>query len=464
MPVEGVMLRTQLLKWLALPLAVLFVADTTASYWMALRFAQQAYDRALVEMAREVSLHLRVTGGSLWLDLPAPAFEVLFNDPSDRIYHDVVTPDGKRVAGTPLPSPRGMHSTSRETLYDGRVEDADVRLVEIAVPPDGRTGRPAAIVRVAETTVRRGALAREMLMGMIVPQILVIGIAGIVVWSGVLRGLAPLEKLRASVIARRPHDVSRVPTEGVPGEVQPLLAAINELLGRLDGVVTLQRRFVADAAHQLKTPVAALVAQLELATRERDPARMQEQLLDVGSGLERLSRLVSQLLSLARNEPDAAGAVAIRPIDLGAVVLEAASAWVPEALKRHIDLGYEGPESPVPIDGDPLRLRELLDNLLDNAIRYTTEGGRVTVRLESGPPPAVRIADDGPAIAPADRSRIFERFHRLLGSPGDGSGLGLAIAQEIAHLHGAEINLDDDTDGVGNVFSVVFPGGRHTTG
>jgi two-component system sensor histidine kinase TctE len=215
---------------------------------------------------------------------------------------------------------------------------------------------------------------------------------------------------------------------------------------------------VSDAAHQLKTPVAALEAQCEVALRERDPGSLRAEVRKLQPGFARLSRLVSQLLSLARNEPEAVRAVALAALDLNAVALEAATAWVPEALKKRIDLGFEGAARTVTVQGDPVRLRELLDNLLDNAIRYTPDGGRVTVRVAAAPAPAVTVNDDGPAIPPEERGRVFERFHRLLGSSRDGSGLGLAIAQEIARLHGAAITLSDDADGVGNSFSVSFPG------
>jgi two-component system sensor histidine kinase TctE len=173
--------------------------------------------------------------------------------------------------------------------------------------------------------------------------------------------------------------------------------------------------------------------------------------------LDRMSRLVSQLLSLARNEPEAVRAVTLAPLDLNALALETATDWVPEARKRRIDLGFEGDTGPVMVQGDAVRLRELLDNLLDNAVRYTAEGGRVTVRVRAAPAPSVAVNDDGPGIPAHERGRVFERFHRLLGNAQEGSGLGLAIAQEIARLHGAEITLSEDTDGVGNTFSVIFP-------
>lgn len=456
---EGVFLRGQLLKWLAIALALLFTADTIASYWMAQTLAGRAYDRALVEMARDLSLHLhRVDASdSIQLDLPPPALALLFNDPNDRIFHEVATPGDERVAGRALPRPAMSAATPGEMLYDGQVDGEPVRVVQLTVASEQETGRPAAVVRVAQTLVQRTTLAREMLLGMVLPQVLLIALAAAVVWVGVVLGLRPLEAVRASVLSRSPQDLGLMPLEGVPGEVRPLLHAINGLLQRLDGLLALQRRFLADAAHQLKTPVAALLAQIEVAMREKDPDRRQEQLQALNAGLSRLGRLMSQLLSLARNEPEGVSAVRLVPVDLSGLALEAASAWVPEALRRGIDLGLEGSDASITVQGDALRLRELLDNLLDNAIRYSSEGGHVTVRMEDGTRPAVHIADDGPTILPADRELIFERFHRTLGSPGDGSGLGLAIAREIAQIHDAEIVLAADPDGIGNVFSIVFP-------
>ena len=165
-----------------------------------------------------------------------------------------------------------------------------------------------------------------------------------------------------------------------------------------------------------------------------------------------------QLLSLARNEPGALDTVQLQPLDLHAFALEASMEWVPQAIRRNIDLGFEGADQPLMIDADGDRLRELVNNLIDNAIRYSEQGGRVTVRTARAPDGhgQLSVSDDGPRIPLAERERIFERFHRWLGAQADGSGLGLAIVSEIASLHGAHITLEEDTDGVGNTFSVFF--------
>jgi two-component system sensor histidine kinase TctE len=452
------MLRRQLLAWLLVPLSVLLFVDTFVSYRVALEFARRAYDRSLVEIARDLSLHVRQANGTATLDLPPEARRILLEDPDDRVFHSVVDAGGRSVSGEgvlPAP-PAAAHADGNESFYDAAVNGRPVRVVELRMPAP-RAGVPhGAIVRVAETLNRRNELAREILLSVILPQALLLAVAGIVVWVGVAHGLTPLERLRRAVAARSHLDWRPVATDDVPGEVRPLLQAIDELVARLDHAHTLQSRFISDAAHQLKTPVAALKANVELAMRETDAQRAAQALAAANAGLDRISRLISQLLSLARNEPDAAASISLAPVDLGALVLEAATEWVPAALERRIDLGFEAAAVPVTVRGDRARLRELLDNLIDNAVRYTPDDGRVTVRVDAHPP-SVQIDDDGPRIPPEERQRVFERFHRLLGDAHGGSGLGLAIAREIARIHGAAITLRDDDDGTGNTFKVEFP-------
>lgn len=449
-------LRTQLIRLLLFPLLVLLAADAVVSYRVANAFAQRAYDKALVDVARELTLQVRADAGGLRLDLPESARRILLEDPHDRVYFELADRDGRRVSGVDIAEPPAARTATSaagdEVLYDSAVGADRVRAVQVRMH-----GAEGAIVRVAETLAKRDELAGDILASVVFPQVLLILLAATLVWFGVRRGLEPLEQLQRAIAARSHRDRSPLDVREVPGEVRPLVASINALLGRLDNVLDLQSRFIADAAHQLKTPVAGLQAQVELLGRAGLPAAAGDIHARLHVGVERLSRLVSQLLALARNEPDAVRSLAFEALDLDALVLDIASSWVPVALERGIDLGFEGGGRPVVVRGDAGRLRELFDNLVDNAIRYSRAGGRVTVRVEGDPAPRVSIADDGPRIAEADRRRIFERFHRLLGT-GDGSGLGLAIAQEIAGLHNATISLrDDERDGVGNVFTVAFP-------
>ncbi|HYC48973.1 MAG TPA: sensor histidine kinase N-terminal domain-containing protein [Burkholderiales bacterium] len=449
------LLRTKLLRWLLVPLLLLLTADTVVSYWFALRFSDRAHDRALLEMAREASIHLRGEAGRLRFDMPEPARAVIFTDLTDTLYYEITTATGALIDGKPIAAPRRGRGSRAELVYDSEIDGVPVRVAELWVATQPGTRDADAAIRIAETKVKRGELTREIMFSVVVPQVLLIVFAGVLVWVGVVRGLSPLTALQDAIASRSYRDRSPVVVSEVPGEVQPLIDEINQLLDRLDDALTMQDRFIADAAHQLKTPVAALQAQLELALSEPDPQRTRESLAKVAAGLERLSHLVSQLLALARNEPEAARTMMLARVDLAALVFEATADWVDAALGKSIDLGFEGEKDGVSVEGDPVRLRELLDNLLDNAVRYTPEGGRVTVRV-SGAPPSVSVSDDGPTIPTSDRQRIFQRFYRVLGTTERGSGLGLAIAQEIAHLHGARITPSDDLDGTGNTFTVSF--------
>jgi two-component system sensor histidine kinase TctE len=331
-------------------------------------------------------------------------------------------------------------------------------MVAARLPLVDAPGAPAVLVQVAETLRKRERLAWEMVANVVLPELLLIAITALVVWFGVSRGLQPLQRLRRAVSDRSHLDLSPVDLQDVPGEVRPLVQEVNDLMGRLARTFDFQNRFVADAAHQLKTPVSGLKAQIELALRETDPQRVQHSISQLYISADRLSRLVAQLLSLARNEPGALQSLQLQPLDLNAFALEVGMDWAPHAIKRGIDLGFEGAEAPLVIDADRDRLRELINNLIDNAIRYSQPGGRVTVRAQATPDGHCQLAisDDGPRIPVEERDRIFERFHRLLGTPEDGSGLGLAIVSEIATLHGARITLEEDTDGIGNTFSVFF--------
>jgi two-component system, OmpR family, sensor histidine kinase TctE len=463
MPPEGMLLRTQLLRWLVVPLIALLAADAAVSYLLAHRVAQDAQDKALREIARDLALQVRRdAAGALVLDLPEAARRMLLDDPEDRIAYEVVDAQGRRVAGQAVepasPQDRPGHPVrpgrQGELLYDTELEGSPARAVQWPLPD--APGAPGALLRVAETRQQRDATARAILAAVVLPQMLLIALAAGIVRFGINRGLRPLQDLQQAVAERSHKDLSPIDGARVPGEVQPLVQSVNALLVRLDEVLTLQSRFIADAAHQLKTPVSGLKAHIELLARNPEPAEREALVGRLEVGAERLSRLVSQLLTLARNEPEAARMIDFRPVDLGALVLDTAANWVPQALKHGIDLGLEAGEETVLVQGDASRLRELFDNLIDNAIRYSQPGGRVTVQVSADPAPTVVVSDDGPRIPPQEQQRVFERFHRLLGS-GEGSGLGLAIAQEIARLHQARILVQDDADGIGNRFSVVFP-------
>jgi two-component system sensor histidine kinase TctE len=448
-------LRGKLLRGLLVPLSVLFLLDAAGSYYMAARLSQRVYDGELTEIARELALHVRRDAGTLAYDLSSDAERSLLLDQYDQVSFAVRGPDGRLLAGDAELAAQDGAGTApgADRFADAALRGVPVRVATLHA---AAAGVPVTVA-VAETRVKREMLARQMFLGIVLPQLVLILIAGLLVWIGVARGLAPLRQLREAVAARSHRDLSPLSAGEVPAEVHPLLTALNELLARLGEVLSFQNRFIADAAHQLRTPVAGLKAHIEVALREEDPRQMRQSLAHLYTSVERLSRLVSQLLSLARNEPNTLRSIELVPLDLAKLACDVTMQWVPAAYRRNIDLGFEGPASNVAVQGDAVRLTELLNNLLDNAVRYSRDGGRVTVRVHAVPAPALCVSDDGPTIPPAERTRVFERFHRLLGTHADGSGLGLAIVREIATLHGAQIVLDEDPDGEGNRFTVTFP-------
>jgi len=278
------------------------------------------------------------------------------------------------------------------------------------------------------------------------------------VWYGGGRGLAPLSDLRRDIEQRAPRDLSPLSESPVPSEVQPLIHAMNGFLERLSASISAQQRFIADAAHQLRTPVAGLKTQTELALRQTQAIEARATLDQLHAATDKLTRLINQLLSLARAEPDARRAGEPGQINLSELARELTTEWVPRALAQGIDLGFDGPSDGAFIDGDAFLLREMLTNLLDNAVRYTHSGGHVTVRVAIEREAIVLgVEDNGPGIPESERERVFERFYRVLGTGVEGCGLGLSIVREIALRHRADITLDAGADGKGTRVRVRFP-------
>ena len=445
-------LRSKLLHWLLVPLCLVLVVDVIGSYVAVRAIVRSIYGGELAEIARELVLHVRVDGSRTGFDLSSEAERTLLLDEYDEVYYAVHGASGRLIAGRgdlPFFPPAGGALAFADATYAGTP-------VRIAVLPHAVGGRPV-MIEVAETTSKRTRLARMLLLGVALPQVGLILLAALLVWLGVARGLAPLEHLRRAVAARSHLDMSALDPHGIPAEVHPLIVAINDLMRRLAGVLDFQARFIADTAHQLRTPVAGLKAHIEVALREKTLSQTRAALAHLYTSAERLSRLVAQLLSLARNEPHSARTENFARLDFNKLAFDTTTEWVAQAYARKIDLGFEGAEREVPVWGDATRLAELINNLVDNAIRYTPPGGRVTVRVRAEPEPQLVVSDDGPRIPVEERERVFERFHRLLGTRAEGSGLGLAIVRDIAALHRARIDLLDDVDGVGNTFIVSFP-------
>ena len=438
-------LRSGLLLRLLVPMCTVLLVSGLLSYTLALRFARASYDRSLLETARWLAQQVHVRDAVPSIDLPQAVIGLLLWDGEEHIRYQVASRRLGVIAGDrQLPAPEHDGSVALPAFYDARMEGEAVRAVSLRV-----TGLPDAddvTVRVAETRRMSEAITDEIVGAVMLPQLILILFAALAIWGGVRAGLAPLERLARTVDRRRRDDPTPLPVGGVPLEAKPLIDAFNGLLGRLGEALAVQQRFIADAAHQLRTPLAALKVQLERTLREHDPQEREQGLRQLLDSVDRIARLSNQLLLLARAEPGS-GISRFARIDLRALAFEVGSRWVPRALQSGRDLGFASSEMPVWVDGDAVLLGEAINNLLDNALRYGGLHITLGVKQASDCAPELSVEDDGPGIPPEERERVFERFHRVPGSVGNGSGLGLAIVREIARNHGAAVMLESPEGG-----------------
>lgn len=449
-------LRSRLLSRLVPAMLVLLLAGAVAAYWVAWRSATKAYDRALFDTALAVAEQMQEVDGRPELRLTGQALAVLLVDKFDRVFYAVRGDRGELLHGDaelPMPAPPAPRVVVDEGrfYFDAVVAGEPVRVAALERQVAGRR----LTVLAAETLVKRNALVREILLGMLLPELLLAAVTVAMVWFGVSAGLRSLADVR-SELAGRSQDDLRPLAVPVPEEILPVVTEINALFRRLSEALESQRNFVSDAAHQLRTPIAALRAQIEAAASESPPAA-RDRFAGILAGAERLSRLVGQLLALARAEPQATAAEP--EVALPDVAAEVAEAWLPAAIARGIDLGFE--LAPASVHGNPVLLHEMLANLLDNAIRHAPEGGTVTVSCGVQEERAwLVVEDDGAGIPEDELATVFERFYQRPGSPAGGCGLGLAIVRAVARRHGGTVSAGRSPRLGGALIRVELPGVR----
>ncbi|MDR2875697.1 MAG: sensor histidine kinase [Methylobacillus sp.] len=455
----NISLRRQLLRWLlGLLIPLVLLGGIIAAFW-ADHFSNLAYDRALLRATLALTDQIFVIDGEVVVNLPEKALELLDYDKDDVIYYRVTDPAGDTITGqADLPWPEKMPPPHAHVYYDAEMDGTPVRVAAYALPLTGTSAQGIALVQVAETTTKRDLLADDIIFAVMLPQVLLVLLAGALVYFGVRRGLAPLADLQRAVNQRSHRDLSMLPLEQAPSEVRPLLRAMNALLQRLQQSIAHQQRFTADASHQLRTPLAGIRTHAEMALREQDAARIRRELEWIQTGTLQLSHLVNQLLALSRVEPGSGREIAMQTLDLRELARDTTAEWVETALEKRIDLGFESAVETARVNGNAMLLRELLANLLDNAIRYSPPDSKVTVTL-GATQGSVQLAveDNGSGIPEAEREQVFERFRRLQDSAPGGSGLGLAIVREIALLHGAEIVAEPGANDHGTRMVLTLP-------
>jgi two-component system sensor histidine kinase TctE len=461
----------EILDWMLTPLLLLVPVSIGVTWLVAQGIANAPFDRALQHNIQTLAKLANPQQGAVQFVLPQAAREILRGDDADRVYYQVLDGHGALLSGErdlPLPSSDDPPVPGTVYLRDDEMHGAPVRVASLWVA--GATDdAPQVLLQMAETRHKQSVLATEIIKGVLLPQFAILPLAVLLIWLALVRGIKPLSVVEARLRERRAGDLSPLDESSVPLEVVPLVLSVNDLLSKLNDSIGTQKRFLADAAHQLKTPLAGLRMQADLAQREGANAdELKHSLKQIGRASVRATHTVNQLLSLARAEGSGAS-IGRQSCDLARLTIEVVREAVPRAIEKRIDLGYDGAEAGAPgvvLEGNPTLLKELVRNLVDNAINYTPSAperpGVITARVLGDPFGRIivlQVEDNGPGIAESERELVFQPFYRVLGNEADGSGLGLPIVLEIARQHCATVSLQDAHPGrhpPGTRFSLRF--------
>ena len=448
-------IRQRLLLLLLPALVILMLLGGLADYWIAVATTRNAYDQALASVAVAAAASLRTDDGKLQIGAAQRAAVTGRADSDGSTLYSVTGPGGELIAGTaqlpaalPVSGARGDSVSFRDADFQGlKLRVASLRT---------RTDAGPVTVTVAETLQRRASTQRVMLLGKLLVDFAELDVTLLLIWIGVYFGLRPLSRLRERVDEQSTATLQRFNEADAPGELRPLILALNHLLELRHDAALSQRRFVADAAHQMRTPVTGLLAQLELLLQAPAAVAVKGELTTINRSVQQLAHTANQLLALARAEPVSAVGESFKPVALRPLVEQLVERNVDRAVSAGLDLGADAQAAQV--TGDAWLLEDLLGNLIDNALKYTPRGGHVTVRcgVEQGQP-FLEVEDDGPGIAESERLRVRERFYRLPGSPGTGCGLGLAIVDEISRAHHANFSIGLPSQGGGSRMRIRFP-------
>ena len=457
---KNISLRKKILTWLMPLMLLLILVDSTLLHSLAVNALEKELDKDLYSSATAIADYLKHTKiETKDFEMLENSSRILLNDDVDTVIFSVSSEQGQLLSGNPQLAEIKSPATKKFTpvFFLSEINHAKYRVVYYTVMLSSDERERLLSVKVAATLNRRNALASKILIGVVLPQLLLVLLTFGIIYIGVKKGLAPLVVLQDALLSRSEQNLSPIELPNIPEEVSLVANSVNQLMRQLQNLIVGQNRFIADAAHQLRTPLAGAQAQLELAEIESDPVVLKSIFLKVRQSLDRLLHTVNQLLVLARSQPEAGSMIKMEMLDFNLIAKEVALLMVPTAIQKEIDIGFEQSEKPALIKGNAERLRELLYNLLDNAIRYTQRGGQVTMKTQVGVRDVVLVVEDnGPGVSLAERDKIFDRFHRAIGSGQEGSGLGLAIVKEIAKLHGASISVSDTMPTGGLQIKILF--------
>ena len=453
-------LRRTLLLVLVPGLLLVGGAEVWQTWRTAVGAANAAYDRSLLGAIKAVDANISTVSGGLGVELPYRMLEFFELTASGRVYYRVATEDGLvEIGNADLPPPPRVLVTGRPQFLDASYFDEPVRVgsySRVLDPPlAGQTAGQRVVIQIAETLESRQAFTRALVLEAVARDLLLLAVAIGLMTLAIGWALRPLTRLRNEVQARSALDLTPIVPIGIPADVLPLVEAINHHVERSRQQTQARQRFVDDASHQLRTPLATLTTQVGFALREANPAQQHEALIAIKTQLEETVRQTNQMLALARF--DSAG---LRPeiLDASELVEKTTREWWMEAREHGIDLGFEPDSEPLRVLGEAALLKEAMSNLLHNAIRYTPRGGQVTVQLtHSAGKGVITVVDNGPGMPLEELARAGDRFFRGSNASQPGTGLGLAIVRSIAERHGGELRLGSGANGQGFAVSIVVP-------
>ncbi len=458
-------LKQQLRLWLLIPMLIVLTLSAMVSYARALRFANLAYDRALYRSVLAISDQIMVDDAhAVFISLPEVASNLLKYNDGDQMFLRINSPNGQLVLGeTQLHLPANLPKANGHLYYSGSIQGEKIRGVVYALPVSEQAADGNIMISMAETTSKRDAMVTEIVEEMLLPQVLIMLLASVVIEISIRLGLKPIQILSDEIHQRSHRDLVPIQPKIPLFELQPLLDAMNALLARVRTSVQQQQEFIADASHQLRTPIAGLQAQVELAMRDAVNPVQTQRLGMLALSIQRMSHLIHRLLSLARAESTINDDTPHDMVNLKTIIVETCERLIGRATDKHIELEVNLQSSHETVTGDPLLLGELLANLLENAIHYTPPSGLIVLSLlDSEQGLCLQVADNGIGIPREARENIFKRFHRLQPNQGQGCGLGLAIVAEIAAWHDARIEVSEGllnprNAQTGTRFSIHFP-------
>ncbi|MGI4846926.1 MAG: sensor histidine kinase [Janthinobacterium lividum] len=452
-PAKRKSIRLSLLKRMIVPLLAIHLLSAGMTYCLAWRPAETAFDQSLADAGWALIPQLRELRGGVQIDLPHELEQMLRMDHFDAIYFTVRTLSGLTLAGDrDFPALREPDQNDTPLAYDGSIRGKEIRIISLRT----NIGAETVTIGVGETLAKRSDLRASMLVSLVLLEGFLTAITMLIVWFAVGTGLKPLQRLQIELNQRDDDDLSALGQTHMPTELHPLVSSLNAMLHRIHAGIVARQDFLANVAHQLRTPLAGLRVQLEwLQQRYQSEPETAASAAMMMLSTERMIRQTNQFMALARAEPSQFEKTRLEPLRLDRLVGEAVQQFVEEADKKDIDLGFD--LRPATVLGDRFLLRDLIDNLTDNAIQYSPSHGTVTVRCEERAGQVVLLVEDqGRGIGAADRELIFKRHYRV-DDRIPGNGLGLAIVLDIVKDHGAEIRIDEGPDGLGTTFSVHFP-------